>query len=42
MAGTEEKRTDEAREWELRLERLDRNELEGFGRILDQRPSRCC
>ena len=40
MAGTEEKRTDEAREWELRLERLDRNELEGFGRILDQRPAR--
>jgi hypothetical protein len=28
-----------AREWSLRLEDLDRDELERFGRILDQRPA---
>jgi hypothetical protein len=30
----------EPRGWELCLEELDREELEGFGKILDQRPAR--
>jgi hypothetical protein len=36
VAGTAEEGT---REWSLRLEDLDREELERFGRILDQRPA---
>ena len=39
VAGTGERRADEARGVSLRLEDLDREELERFGRILDHRPA---
>ena len=39
MAEMGEKPADTARLGELRLERLDREELERFGKILDQRPA---
>ena len=38
VAETGARRVDEAREWELCPEELDGEELERFGRILDQRP----
>jgi hypothetical protein len=39
VAETGEGRAEAARLGELRLEELDREELERFGRILDQRPA---
>ena len=39
MAEKGEKRADGARGWDLRPEELSREELERFGRILDQRPA---
>jgi len=39
VAETEKRRADGAREWDLCLEELDREELERFGGILDQRPA---
>ena len=39
MRNQAEDRADAAQAWNLRPEELDRNELERFGRILDQRPA---
>ena len=39
MAGTEERCALGAREWELGPEGLNREELEQYGRILDQSPA---
>lgn len=39
MTGTAETPPADAREWSVRLEDLDREELERFGKILDQRPA---